>query len=153
MNKAKKFMFWSLPIRYISESYSVILLCAAINLYRPDWSSFGLALNSNLSITFVGICILAIPFVWFFFYQKGQGLKEKKVKQMYGSLYSDMHTHFERVQGVQAFTVLYFLRRILLVFSIIFLKNVLSLQVFIFVMMLILQVIVVGIGKPYKFLE
>ena len=68
MNKAKRFMFWSIPIRYTSESFLIILLCAAINLERPDVSSFGLALNTNLSITFVGICILAIPFVWYFFY-------------------------------------------------------------------------------------
>lgn len=149
LNKVNRIIFWSLPIRFLSESFTVILLCATINLDRLSFESFGLKVNAILSLTFLGICMLTLPLVWIFFSKQANFLTNRKIIRRFGSLYSDMQTKVERVRGVQLFQMLYFLRRILLVFSIIFLKNVLSLQIFVSTMMLIFTVILIGYAKPF----
>ena len=115
--KYRKTLFWSILIRMTIESYTITAICCMIGLENIGNSSFYVQLNSWVTIILF-VLILIFP-VWGYFLmmcnQRRLIFKEEK----FGEYWAEMNVS----SSVTHFIFFSFLRRLLLAYTVVFLRN------------------------------
>lgn len=61
-------LFWTWPIQFVNDAYSVLALCTCLNVRYLDFSDGASALNSLLSLITLGLLVLYPLFIQNFLY-------------------------------------------------------------------------------------
>lgn len=85
-NKIHASLFWSQQIILLNESFSIICMCALINVLHLSFDSKVELINSTLTIAFLVLCTAMTIIVCAFLLVKLPDLKEKTMKIKYGEM-------------------------------------------------------------------
>lgn len=139
-HKLNRLLYWNASIRFFRESFVMALMCAAINLKAFTSGTVSETLSSFLAILIILLAII-VPIslsvvIWRNFYR----LDEQEVKDKFGAAYDQQRlkqdnmleyheildtgnkTKLTRKLGFSFYMIFYYLRRILLVFTLIYLQ-------------------------------
>ena len=147
----RKMLFWNHAIVFLQEGLLEILLVTAINFIyiheaEAPWDNWNLVLNNVVSIVLtVGIAILFLTIV-FYLWPKGTLIRRKKYRRRYGSVYSMIKV--KRSNYAMLYPIFFFLRRILLVFAVVFMLDYPTFQIFLFIFPTLLVMIHIGEVRP-----
>jgi hypothetical protein len=88
-----KYVVYDLMIRLMIEVYMGVTLIVCINFQKLDFSYFGEALSSVVSIVFALIfCIFPISMSLLLYFNRSN-LEDERLKEDYGSIYSDFKSN------------------------------------------------------------
>ena len=122
----RKMLFWNHAIVFLQEGLLEILIVTAINFIyiheaEAPWANWNLVLTNVVSIVLtVGIAIL-ILFTVFYLWPKGALIRRKRYRKRYGSVYSMIKV--KRSDYAMLYPIFFFVRRILLVFAVVFMLD------------------------------
>jgi len=96
-NKLYTSLFWSQQITLFNESFSMICMCAFINVLHITFDSKCEIINSVLTIVFMVICCAMPLIICVFLLVKFKILGEDAVKAKYGELTKELDLRLGRV--------------------------------------------------------
>lgn len=108
----KEKLFWNAPIRMLTESYSIIAMCALINLMEIGKGNSFRITNTVSSIVAIVLVILLPILVPVFLYKNWENLNDEDFKKKYGALYEELK--IEESKWVLLEPVFFFGRRFFL---------------------------------------
>lgn len=117
-NKIHSSLFWSQQIILMNESFSMICMCAFINVRNITFDSKCEVINSVLTIVFVILCTAMPLIVCLFLLLKLPKLANPYMKKRYGDLIEGLDLEKGRVIALTP--VNFLLRRFLLVAAVVF---------------------------------
>jgi hypothetical protein len=85
-NKIQRSLFWSQQIILLNESFSIICMCALINVLHLSFDSKVELINSTLTIAFLVLCTAMTIIICVFLLVKLPDLKDKSMKIKYGEM-------------------------------------------------------------------
>ena len=132
-SKLRVSLYWSVPLRFIIETYIIIVLCSLINFQRLESSSLWDLINSTLSYVAFVVAIAVPIIIALALHKRKNQLNNKAFKSRFSTVYSEMRTNIEGNGLIKVVTYYYF-RRIVLAATVVMLGHVLVIQFFIFVM-------------------
>ena len=144
----RKHLFWSIPIRFINESFMVLLIGACINLKHTTFWTISEVLNS--AIVYIVLCVgLIFPF-WLIrtlnhYYLQ---LHTRVMRYKFGAGYESYDIKKSKIFLFDIF--LFFLRRALLIYVVIYKMENLTLQIVVLFSTTLLQIGILGTFKFYE---
>ena len=134
-NYLKKELFWNTVIRGWTESYAVLTISCMLNILNLKWNSWGSTINSGLALIIQAILVL-FPLIAVYYLNKFFDLlRHKSFVNHYGSFYDDKTTTRGKLMLLYPF--LFYLRRFLLSFCVIYTVKTLSFQIFVMQMTIV----------------
>ena len=145
MNKTFKYKFF---LRLMRELYIIILICALINLYYLKWDTYGQVLNSLTSLATISVTGL-YP-IWVYCILSGTtNWHRLQFERKFGTLFMDLRKKGATKKQLSRFSMFFYLRRLLIVVSLMWFQGFLVVQFFIYIKLLIVNVILLLYIKPY----
>lgn len=92
--KAK--IFWNLPLEFMDSAYSVLAICALLNLHMRSWQTPELFANSFCALLFFVLVAIYPILLQQFLYENDEKLKQRDFRLRFGSGYSDFELKNER---------------------------------------------------------
>ena len=119
-----------------------------INLRWVNLSSIWNGLNLITSVVILLISLAFMILVWRLLATHRGKLKDKRIRRRYGAFYEYLRIDIPKT-GLEKYVVFYYIRRLVLSISIVFLGQQLVIQFFFFIFTAITSIILVGFIKPY----
>jgi hypothetical protein len=60
-------LFFNKSFEFINETYLLLAMCASINMVALQWDSFGVVVNSLVSIFLIALIVVFPVFIAFFY--------------------------------------------------------------------------------------
>jgi hypothetical protein len=150
--KVTNMLFFDKTLQFISETYILLAVCAALNLFYFNFDTFGNAVNSLVAVVIL-VIVIGMPFFVRCFYGNRRNVnkiwnQEPDFMNKYGSIIKplNMHRHGRRVLS---YLYVGMARKLWLVYMIVFLQEEVYWSLIMVNFQSVLMVMVVGETKPF----
>ena len=125
-------LFWPIALRFIFESYLEFTICVTLNVMNLQWSNVNpsVSYSSILSLTFIAALILILSITLYFFCYVSK-LEDEAFSKKYGTLHDGLKFSKEENKRLSAIAhpFLFIVRRLIFVFFIIRMENIVWSQI------------------------
>ena len=80
-------VFWNWPIKYLNDSFIVIVISCLINIVYGSWETKEAAINTWISWVLLILAVLYAPFMQSFLYSRRASLKKHNFRRKYNGAY------------------------------------------------------------------
>ena len=138
-NKIQKMVFWNSTLRFLKESFVIILICCFINLEAFTIETRMEVVSSCLTVLLLIICFTVPTLLIIGIHRNYRQLKAEGIRAIFGAAYSDQRLHREnnpkipnqrwgdreqsRKQDFLSFASFFYIRRIVLVLTVVYLRS------------------------------
>ena len=144
----RKLLFWSMPIRFINESFMVLLIGACINLEHITFWTPSEIINSAIVYIVLGVGIFFPQWLIRTLNHYYSQLHTRVMRYKFGAAYESYDIKKGKIFLFDIF--LFFLRRALLVYVVIYKMENLTLQIVVLFSTTLLQIVIIGSFKFYE---
>ena len=144
----RKLLFWSMPIRFIYESFMVLLIGACINLEHITFWTLAEILNSTIVYIVLGVGVLFPQKLIRTLNHYHSQLHTRVMRYKFGAAYESYNIKKGKIFLFDIF--LFFLRRALLIYVVIYRMENLTLQIVVLFSTTLLQIGILGTFKFYE---
>lgn len=141
-------LYWTSQIMILNGSYVILSICTAVNVSSLEWPSYGYYINNLCAIFFFIVCAVFPFFQLHFCVKNFENLLKPEVKKKWGSLYEGNNL---KTKGFVFYNFWFLFRRFTLGLVLVFVKEILFVQIFTLVYQTIVAVLIMGSTKPMDF--
>lgn len=141
-------IYWNALIRFLFEGYVILAMCSLINMLHLSKDTWGELLNSVIAIIFLVIVIGVPILVGVQMYRYWSLLLTEDFYTMYGELYENLLIDTDKHVILQP--VIFFARRLMLSFTVVYLQDTLIWQIVSITVQVIVVIIYIGNVSPFK---
>ena len=143
----RKLLFWSLPIRFVNESFMVLLIGACINLEHITFWTLSEIINSAIVYTVLGVGILFPQWLIRTLNHYYSQLHTRVLRYKFGAAYENYDIKKGKIFLLDIF--MFYLRRALLVYVVVYRMDNLTLQIVVLFSTTLLQIVIIASFKLY----
>ena len=148
LRPVRRMLFWNLPIRFLNESFLVLLIGCLINLSHISFYTYSEAINSSI-VFIVLISIIVFPFLLVYTLNRYFDLLQFcSIRLLFGAAYEDYDTRKGKI--VLFNIILFYLRRASLAVTAIYMSGSLSIQIVVLFSTTLLQICIIAGFSIYK---
>ena len=144
----KQDLYWRGPLMLIIESYVSVALSCFLNTLYLHYNGYGEKLNTILSLVFFIVLILVPVLIYNFLDKNWHLMNTRSMTNKYGILYNGIRSTGSK-QGILVFLTFFYIRRLILTATVVYIQDQLFLQFCIFVATNIAKLALLFSLKPY----